>query len=81
MSLKKKKSYLEGLSNCLLPSTVSALKVDKTKLENSKVFNLQPCPLLYRADVNPITKCTQDTEGETKKESERERECVIILCP
>lgn len=80
MSFKKKGSYLEGLSNCLLPSTVSALKVE-TKLENCKVFNLQPCPLLYRADVNPITKCTQDTEGEREKESKRDSECVIILCP
>lgn len=31
------------------------------------VFNSQPCPLLHRSDVNPITKCTQDAEDERER--------------
>lgn len=37
--------------------------------------------LLRGSNVDPITKCTQDTEGEGEEKTEGAGECVLILCP
>lgn len=78
-----KNSVWRVFFNCFYPPALTALQVGMTTLENGgQDFNLQPCPLLHRADVNPITKCTQDREREREgEENKRESECVIILRP
>lgn len=69
------KNHIRGailIASCLLDDLPWGEKGQDGKLV--RFFNLQPCPLLHRTVVNPITKYTQGRKSEGESgEQERER--------